>query len=101
MAISSPCFEIWLLWHFEDRTAWIDAATLSKLLRKRGFSGKNMPQQFPYEKYGDAMARASRCAAVTTQHTPPNPHSSVPNLISVLHEAYGHSSGLAGRQPDT
>ncbi|MEU2668855.1 RloB family protein [Streptomyces sp. NPDC007164] len=34
-AVSSPCFEIWLLWHFENRTSWVNASTLSKLLRKK------------------------------------------------------------------
>ncbi|MCT9075096.1 RloB family protein [Streptomyces fulvoviolaceus] len=90
MAISSPCFEIWLLWHFDNCTTWIDAATLSKLLRKQGFSGKNMPDGFPYEKYPEAMTRASKCEHVKAQHAPPNPHSSVGELISVLLKAYGH-----------
>ncbi|MFG2464870.1 RloB family protein [Streptomyces canus] len=89
IAISSPCFEIWLFWHFENRAAWIDATTLSRLLRKKGFSGKSMPKGFPYAKYPEAMARASKCEDVKVQHAPPNPHSSVPDLISALLKAYG------------
>ncbi|MFI9581925.1 RloB family protein [Streptomyces sp. NPDC052236] len=92
IAISSPCFEIWLLWHFENRASWINAATLSKLLRKQGFTGKSMPDGFPYEKYPEAMARASRCEEVKAKHAPPNPHSSVPKLISALLELHGHNS---------
>lgn len=92
IAISSPCFEIWLLWHFENRAAWVDASTLSKLLRKNGVTGKNMPDGFPYQKYPAAMGRASKCEAVKMKHAPPNPHSSIPKLISALLEAYGEKS---------
>lgn len=46
VAVSSPCFEIWLLWHFQDRFTWADATTLSRLLQSKwGFSGKNMPTE--------------------------------------------------------
>jgi RloB-like protein len=91
IAISSPCFEIWLLWHFESRTSWVDATALVKLLQKRGFSGKNMPDEFPYQNYLEAMARASGCGEVKMKHAPPNPHSSVPALISALLQAYGRN----------
>ncbi|MET9290480.1 RloB family protein [Streptomyces sp. NPDC003077] len=92
MAVSSPCFEIWLLWHFENRAAWIDAATLSRILRKQGFSGKSIPDGFPYNKYQEAMARAFKCEPVKAQHAPPNPHSSVTELISALLKAYGRQA---------
>ncbi|MCX4846885.1 RloB family protein [Streptomyces sp. NBC_00893] len=92
VAVSSPCFEIWLLWHFENRTAWVNASTLSKLLRKNGFSGKDMPNGFPYEAYRKAMDNASRCEKVKMKHAPPNPHSSVPDLISALLDAHGKKS---------
>ncbi|WP_212911748.1 RloB domain-containing protein [Streptomyces sp. TS71-3] len=88
--MSSPCFEIWLLWHFENRTSWTGATELSRLLRKQGFSGKSMPEGFPYEKYPEAMSHASRCEEAKVKHAPPNPHSSVPQLISALLNAYGH-----------
>lgn len=84
MAISSPCFEIWLLWHYEDRTAWVDEKTLSRLLKRRGFSGKKVPHGFPYGQYPAAMERAARCGQVKVRHSPPNPHSSVPALISAM-----------------
>ncbi|MCH0565350.1 RloB family protein [Streptomyces sp. MUM 2J] len=92
IAISSPCFEIWLWWHFENRTAWVDANALSKLLQKKGFSGKNMPDGFPYGQYVEAMNRAAKCESAKVKHAPPNPHSSVPKLISALLEAHGQGS---------
>ncbi|MCZ7417054.1 RloB family protein [Streptomyces sp. WMMC897] len=97
MAISSPCFEIWLLWHFENRTAWIDSEVLSRILRKYGFSGKNMPDKFPYDKYQMAMTRASQCENLKVEHAPPNPHSSVPDLISALLSVHG--TGHDGAAP--
>ncbi|WP_330174499.1 RloB family protein [Streptomyces sp. NBC_01498] len=91
IAISSPCFEIWLLWHFENRTSWVDANTLSKLLQKRGISGKNMSDRFPYGNYPEAIARSSKCESIKVKHAPPNPHSSVPRLISALVKAHGQN----------
>ncbi|MFJ9935211.1 RloB family protein [Streptomyces virginiae] len=91
IAISSPCFEIWLLWHFEERTAWVDAATLARELKKRGFSGKNMPTDFPYANYATAINRANKCEQVRIKHAPPNPSSSVASLISALVTAYTES----------
>ncbi|MFG3487234.1 RloB family protein [Streptomyces sp. NPDC047972] len=88
IAVSSPCFEIWLLWHFQERTAWVDAATLARELKNRGFSGKNMPADFPYTNYAAAIDRANKCEKVRIKHAPPNPSSSVASLISVLVQAY-------------
>ncbi|MFE9813665.1 RloB family protein [Streptomyces sp. NPDC005773] len=92
IAISSPCFEIWLLWHFEARTKWTTAAELSKLLQKRGLTGKSMSIGFPYKEYPKAMTNAARCEKVNVQHAPPNPHSSVPKIITALLEAHGRKS---------
>ncbi|SHN47991.1 RloB family protein [Cryptosporangium aurantiacum] len=33
LAISNPCFEIWLVWHFRDHTSFIDTAGASRLRR--------------------------------------------------------------------
>lgn len=89
MAISSPCFEIWLLWHFQERTSWIDRKTLSRILQtKWGFSGKSLPEGFPYEGYEVALTRAARCEQGRSEHTPPNPHTSIPCLILTLIKAY-------------
>lgn len=89
MAISAPCFEIWLLWHFEERTTAIDARTLSRTLKSKwGFSDKSMPENFPYDRYNAALKRAHRCEEIRVRHTPPNPSSSVPSLIQALVKAY-------------
>lgn len=87
LAVSSPCFEVWLLWHFEERTAWSTADDLSERLKKFGFSGKSLPPNFPFECFGDAKVRAGRCAEIKIQHSPPNPSSSVVGLVEELENA--------------
>ncbi|MGA5705950.1 RloB family protein [Streptomyces cellulosae] len=99
IAISSPCFEIWLLWHYEDRFVWIDSTALSRSLRRKGFSGKSMPPTFPYESYPEAMARASRCEEAKVIHAPPNPHSTIPSLVSTLLQAYGRPLLTTQKRP--
>ncbi|NEA43107.1 RloB family protein [Streptomyces sp. SID11385] len=94
VAISAPCFEIWLLWHFEHRTGWIDGAELKKLLGKRGFVDKNIPADFPYAAYATALTRAATCEPIVYAHVPPNPSSSVPTLVHALVKA---QRGGAGR----
>ena len=33
VAVSNPCFELWLLLHFQDQTAWLDTDDARRLLR--------------------------------------------------------------------
>lgn len=87
IAVSSPCFEIWLLWHFQDHAAWITADTLSAKLKKFGINDKNLPPTFPYDKYPNAKLRADKCVEIRLSHKPPNPSSSVSSLVDVLADA--------------
>ncbi|WP_051951367.1 RloB family protein [Actinacidiphila yeochonensis] len=85
VAISSPCFEIWLLWHYEDWARWSDARSLLDRLKSRhGFTGKNLPRSFPYADYQHAVRRAERCGPAEPVHAPPNPHSTICVLASGL-----------------
>jgi hypothetical protein len=34
LAISNPCFELWLILHFEERSAWLDTETATRERRK-------------------------------------------------------------------
>lgn len=89
MAISAPSFEIWLLWHFQDMATSADGRALHRALKSKwGFSDKGIPESFPYKNYDAASKRASRCEMVQIKHSPPNPSSSVPDLIGVLVKAY-------------
>ncbi|MER7769608.1 RloB family protein [Kitasatospora sp. NPDC096140] len=88
LAISNPCFEIWLLWHFADQTTWIAGAeAFARLKERHGFSGKNLPEAFPFSTFENAIGRAMRCESTYVPHRPPNPHSSVALLADVLRQS--------------
>lgn len=88
LAISSPCFEIWLLWHYANHAAWISGSEALELLKSRhGFAGKNLPANFPFPQYEAAALRAAACPPNPVAHRPPNPHSSVALLVGVLRAA--------------
>lgn len=85
VAISSPCFEIWLVWHYEDWTRWSEGKELlDRLKSSHGFKNKNLPIDFPYVNYNVAVTRAEKCKGATKEHAPPNPHSSVSKLVRRL-----------------
>ena len=43
VAVSNPCFELWLLLHFQDQTAWLDTNAARRLLRDHdGGRGKGL-----------------------------------------------------------
>ncbi|WP_079037052.1 RloB family protein [Streptomyces silaceus] len=94
IAVSSPCFEIWLLWHFEEHRAWVTAQALADKLKKHGISGKKLPSNFPYTKYPEAQARAKKCETICVNHAPPNPSSSVSELVAELE----HSCKMKGHE---
>ncbi|MDN3355874.1 RloB family protein [Actinomadura sp. DC4] len=84
VALSNPCFELWLLWHFEDSFAHITGIQLSRKLRGYGFVGKGIPIDFPHVKYASAISRATESAARSTDGPSANPSSSVHKLVSLV-----------------
>ena len=59
VAVSNPCFELWLALHFEDQTAWLDTAAATRLRRTLdGTSGKDLGG----ETYMSRRAAAARRA---------------------------------------
>jgi len=66
LAISNPCFELWLVLHFEDRTAWLDSDAAGKLRRKHDkSSGKGLDGSRYMPRRADA---AQRARALTAKH---------------------------------
>ena len=66
LAISNPCFELWLALHFENHTAWLDNDTAAKLRRKHDKSsgkGLNGSQYMP-----GRVDAARRARALTAKH---------------------------------
>lgn len=66
LAISNPCFELWLALHFESHTAWLDNDDAGKLRQKHDKSsskGLDGSQYMP--RRADA---AQRARALTAKH---------------------------------
>ena len=66
LAISNPCFELWLALHFEDHTAWLDNDGARRLCRKHdNSSGKGLDGARYMPRRADA---AQRARALTARH---------------------------------
>lgn len=66
LAISNPCFELWLALHFGDRTAWLDNDAAGKL---RGQHDKSSSKGLDGSKYMPRRAGAAqRARALTAKH---------------------------------
>ena len=64
LAISNPCFELWLALHFADRTAWLDTADAVRLRRDHdGSSGKELDGAMYMARRTEAKNRARALAA--------------------------------------
>lgn len=91
VALSNPCFEIWLLWHFEDYAKHIDAPGLARRLRKHGFTGKGVVRGFDYS----LVEQAERRVHHQQQPQPNNPGTGVHRLTAFL-----RASSTSGRRVD-
>ncbi|MCY4661410.1 MAG: RloB family protein [Acidobacteria bacterium] len=64
LAISNPCFELWLALHFADRTAWLDTADAVRLRREHDRSSGKGLDGAPYmPRRTEAATRARALAA--------------------------------------
>jgi hypothetical protein len=89
VAISNPCFELWLILHFQDQGAWLDNQGASSLRRRLdGSLGKEVDGEKYMPRVADAARRA---AALDERHLrdgslPPqdNPSSGMHRLITAI-----------------
>jgi RloB-like protein len=59
VAVSNPCFELWLILHLQDRTAWLDTEDAEALRRSLdGASGKGLDPAIYLPLIDDATQRA-------------------------------------------
>lgn len=90
VAVSNPCFELWLLYHFQDLASAIDRTVLSKEKLRRHLPGydKRLPVGFPYGDHTKAKARALRAAPEhrETCRRGPNPSTTVWLLIEAIRQ---------------
>lgn len=82
VVVSNPCFEIWLIWHYEDCAAYQCTKDAVDRLGKFGHTEKQIPNTFPYDAHPDAVRRAKGGVALTEQG--PNPSSAMPHLLAAL-----------------
>jgi RloB-like protein len=81
LAVSNPCFEIWLLWHFEECQRHMSHAGIRARLRDFGITDKKIPDNFPFENARKAAERADPSVG----RVPKNPGSGVRLLSEYLH----------------
>lgn len=89
LAISNPCFELWLILHFEDQTAFLDTDEAESRSRKLdGRSGKqiNADQYIPHRRVAARRASSLSCRHERDQTLFPhdNPSSTMGGLLTAI-----------------
>jgi hypothetical protein len=83
VALSNPCFELWILLHFENQSAYLDRATARRAVERhvRGYDErKHVPYELLVPGEADASARAQSLEARHERNGSPlteNPSSGV------------------------
>lgn len=87
VALSNPCFELWVLLHFEDHRAFSDRTKVQSLVREhlRGYS-KTVPYEALRDRYATAVERAGALARWQEEQGRrlANPSTSVHQLTQAL-----------------
>ncbi|MFK5648048.1 RloB family protein [Ornithinimicrobium sp. LYQ121] len=80
--VSNPCFEIWLLWHFQDLDSQQSRTWLRHRLQFHGQDGKALKANFPYRDYASATDRASDARRrVAPGQKGGDPSTAMPHLV--------------------
>ncbi|WP_420157310.1 RloB family protein [Nocardiopsis sp. CNT-189] len=86
--VSNPCFELWLLYHFQDYTSSIHRSVLGreKLCKHIDRYAKRLPKDFPFGAHEEAKRRALRVsdAPKAPCTVGPNPSTSAWLLIDAV-----------------
>ena len=65
VAISNPCFELWLILHYADRAGWLSTADAERLRREHdGSTGKDLDGADYAQRRADAVSRARKLEAM-------------------------------------
>lgn len=87
-AVSRPCFEVWLIAHYEQVHNYSDQTDAQKHFRQLtpGTPDKHLPNDFPYDRLEDAVKRCTlQCEAQgPREELPPIPGSGMPHLLDAL-----------------
>lgn len=89
LAISNPCFELWLVLHFEKRSAWLTTDQSTELRRALdGSSGKGLDGPRYMSRRADARQRARALTAMHDRNETPfprdNPSSSMFQFLDAI-----------------
>ena len=84
--VSNPCFELWLLWHTQNQTGYIESRGCVNLAhRAKVTDEKSLTTRFPHANYEAAIERARKAwPGLTPNEKGPNPSSAMPWLIDLL-----------------
>ncbi|WP_431875373.1 RloB family protein [Micromonospora marina] len=88
VVVTNPCFELWILMHFSDCMAVVDAGALRRRLEQHGCAEKKLPRDFDFSQYKSAIERAvsqrkARGEAASLD-MPSNPGTTVDLLVAEL-----------------
>lgn len=89
MAISDPCFELWLILHYADRAGWLSTADAERLRREHdGSTGKGLDGVEYAQRRADAGRRAGKLEAMHErdgrQFPKDNPSSGMYRLVEAV-----------------
>jgi hypothetical protein len=95
-AVSNPCFEIWLLWHNVDQTAWIASDEVQSRCEELGLTHRKHIQDADSLIGKHYQAARNRACALdlthdrngTTRPQDRNPSSSVYKLVDAIYAAF-------------
>ncbi|MBB5999726.1 hypothetical protein HNR25_003477 [Streptomonospora salina] len=91
IALSNPCLELWLLYHYCDYTTTVHRQVLCTEKLPKYISGykKHLPADFPFEAHPEAKKRAIRAAkghdSPRIEHR--NPSTDVWKLVEAIEKA--------------
>jgi len=97
VALSNPCFEIWLLWHKQDQTGWISSDNAQSRCKYLGLTAEKHivnASLLIQNYYEDAKARAVKLDTThnnnigTTIPAQRNPSSDMHKLIDSIYKAF-------------
>jgi hypothetical protein len=89
VAVSNPCFELWLILHYENQTAYLDTAAAVRMSRKLdGRLGKRIDPSVYMERRQVAAERAARLGLRHAQNQSlfpdDNPSSTMYELLATI-----------------
>lgn len=84
LAVSNTCFELWLLLHFQDHTAFLTTCDKAAKLLRRHVPGYEKSVMFRTYSPGlsDAIERARKLGGIDGDH--PNPSTGVWRLVELI-----------------